>query len=300
MPADGDAFWLLLLHCLLDKHGVAPHYRGRLQQLAATGSGSPVGRAACRAAGGRVTPEEFLGATRSGAWETLDELGGRLAAEVKRRRTLRDRWRMLARRVVATARKPFLLRRRRGVNLALLGPNGVGKSTAAARLQQSFPFESRVVYMGIWKGSGGSPPRQAAEVATRPLRIWWRYLRAQYHQLRGRLVIFDRYVYEARLPAGPPLLAAKRPYFWLLAHVVPPAQSAVVLDVPGHVAYGRKQENPPDELELERRFYASLAGRVPSLELVSAARSAEEVGAEITAIVWRDLASRWRGGRPHS
>jgi thymidylate kinase len=300
MPADEDAFWLLLLHCLLDKRGVASHYRGPLQQLVATGSRSPIGRAACRAAGGRLTPGSFMGAVRSGAWETLDELGGRLAAELKRHRAVHERWRVLAKHGVATARKPLLLRRRRGVNLALLGPNGVGKSTAAAALQQSFPFESRVIYMGIWKGTGGSRPRQTAEVVTRPARIWCRYLRAQYHQLRGRLVIYDRYIYEALLPARPPLLAAKRPYFWLLAHVVPPAQSVVVLDVPGHVAYGRKQENPPDELESERRLYAGLAGRVPSLELIDAVHGPETVRAEITAIVWRELANRWRGGRSHS
>jgi thymidylate kinase len=300
VPADADAFWLLLLHCLLDKRGVAPHDRGRLQQLVGTSSSSPVARAACRAAGGRLTPEAFMAAVRSGAWETLDELGGRLAAELKRHRAARERWRAFSKDVVSTARKPLLLRRRRGVNLALLGPNGVGKSTAAAALQRSFPFESRVVYMGIWKGTGGSRPRQAAEVVTRPVRIWRRYLRAQYHQLRGRLVIFDRYVYEALLPARPPFVAAKRPYFWLLAHVVPPAQSVVVLDVPGRVAFGRKQENPPDELESERRLYAGLAGRVPSFELVDAVHGPEAVRADITAIVWRDLADRWRGGRSHA
>jgi hypothetical protein len=137
-----------------------------------------------------------------------------------------------------------------------------------------------------------------SQVVTRPLRLWCRYLLAQYHQLRGRLVIFDRYVYEAAaLPAKPPLLAAKRPYFWFLAHVVPRAGSAVVRDVPGHVTYERKQKNSAEELESERRTYARLAGRMPSLEFIDAVHGPERVRAEITAIVWRDLASRWRGGR---
>jgi thymidylate kinase len=295
VPADEDAFWLLLLHCLLDKGGVAPHHRARLQHLAATGSRSAIGRAVCRAAGGGLTQGDFMGAVRSGGWDRLEELGQRLAAELKRRRPVRERLRVLAKDVAATVRKPFLLPRRRGVNLALLGPNGVGKSTAAAGLQRTFPFESRVVYMGVWKAAGGSPVRAVMEVLARPARIWSHYLRAQYHQLRGRLVIFDRYVYEALLPARPPLLAAKRPYFWLLAHALPPAQSVVVLDVPGHVAYGRKQENPPDELESERRVYAQLAGRVASLELIDAVQDSETVRADITAVVWRDLANRWRG-----
>jgi thymidylate kinase len=300
VPADEDAFWLLLLHCLLDKRGVAPHHRARLQRLVATGSRSAIGGTVCRAAAGGLTPGIFMGAVRSGQWDRLEELGQRLVAELKRRRPVGERLWALARQVVATARKPFLLPRRRGVNLALLGPNGVGKSTAAAGLQRTFPFESRVVYMGVWKAAGGSRVRAVMEVLARPARIWLHYLLAQYHQLRGRLVIFDRYVYEARLPARPPLLAAKRPYFWLLAHILPPARSIVVLDVPGDVAYGRKQENPPDELESERRIYAQLADRVASLELIDAVQDAETVRADITAIVWRDLVNRWQGTRSGS
>ena len=297
LPADADAFWLLLLHCLLDKRTVAPHYRRRLQRLVASGSSSPIGQAACRAAGQRVTPEAFLAAVSDGDWELLERRGRQLATGLKRHRGARERLAPLASHAVATARKPFLLPRRRGVNLALLGPDGSGKSTAAALLQRSFPFESRVMHMGVWKAVGGNPARQIAEIATRPLRIWCRYLLAQYHQLRGRLVIFDRYVYEAALPAKPPLVAAKRPYFWFLARVLPRARSAVVLDVPGHVTYRRKQENPPDQLESERRIYAGLARKVPSVDLVDAVHGPETVAAEISAIVWRDVERRWKGGR---
>ena len=73
-----------------------------------------------------------------------------------------------------------------------------------------------------------------------------------------------------------------------------------MLDVPGDVAYGRKQENPPDELESERRIYAQLADRVASLELIDAVQDAETVRADITAIVWRDLVNRWQGTRSGS
>jgi thymidylate kinase len=153
--------------------------------------------------------------------------------------------------------------------------------------------------MGIWKAAGDTRGSAATvlEIVTRPLRIWWRYLRAQYHQLRGRQVVFDRYVYEALLPAKPPCLAVKRAYFWLLAHALPPAHTVVVLDAPGHVAYSRKQENPPEELESERRIYAQLAGRVRSLAIVDAGADRDTVRAEITDIVWRELAARWQRPR---
>ncbi|MBV9799480.1 MAG: hypothetical protein JO039_15650, partial [Solirubrobacterales bacterium] len=128
------------------------------------------------------------------------------------------------------------------------------------------------------------------------LTIWRRYLLAQYHLMRGRLVIFDRYVYEALLPPRPPLVAAKRAYFWVLAHSIPRPQVAAVLDVAGSVAYGRKQENPAAELESERQMYARLPERVSSAELIDAGVDADQVRAEITAIVWRELTARWQRG----
>jgi thymidylate kinase len=181
------------------------------------------------------------------------------------------------------------------VSVALLGPNGVGKSTLASGLQRRFPFGSSVVYMGLWKGAGGGRTRRVSEVLARPLRIWSRYAAARYQQARGRLVIYDRYVYEARLPARPPLLAAKRLYSWLLEHAVPRPDAAVVLDVDGRVAYGRKQENPPEDLESERQVYALLAASESEVELVDAARDPGAVRADVTEIVWRKLATRWRG-----
>jgi thymidylate kinase len=299
VPADGDAFWLLLLHCLLDKGVVAPHHRPTLRRLAFAALTSPLAGAVGSAAGSELRPDAIVDAVRSGEWQLLADLGGRLRAELKRRRPGPQRLHVLISRAVEFARKPLLLPRRRGLNLALIGPNGAGKSTAAAALRRHLPFDSRVVYMGMWKASGDTRggPLIVAEIVTRPLRLWWRYLLAQYHQLRGRLVVFDRYVYEAMLPARPPFVPVKRAYFWFLAHAVPPARTVVVLDVPAHLAYGRKQENPPEELECERRFYGHLARRVPAVELVDAAADADTVCADITAIVWRELASRWQGHR---
>jgi ABC-type Fe3+/spermidine/putrescine transport system ATPase subunit len=218
-------------------------------------------------------------------------------ADLKRERSVLESSRATARRAIRVARKPLLLRRRRGVSVALLGPNGVGKSTVAAGLQQGFPLGAKVLHMGLWKTTATRPGSRAVEILTRPLRLWGRSAVAHYHQARGRLVIYDRYVYEARLPAKPPLLAAKRLYFWMLGHAIPPPDAAVVLDVAGDVAYGRKQENPPEELESERRVYAHLAASEPLIELVDASQPADAVRADVTAIVWDKVAARWTRGR---
>lgn len=298
VPADGDAFWLLLLHCLLDKRRVARHQQARLQRLAPAGVRSPLGAAVCAAAGDRFAPVAFARVARLGDWDALSEMGEVLGSELRRRRGVGERLRASGGVVLGVVRKPLLLRRRKGVSLALLGPNGVGKSTAAAGIHRAFPMQSRVVYMGLWKAADQTRTRSTTvlEILLRPFHIWRRYLLAQFHQMRGRLVIFDRYVYEALLPPRPPLVRSKRAYFWLLAHLIPRPGAAVVLDVPGHVAYGRKQENPTDVLESERVIYARLSSQRRPLELIDATADADTVRAELTTIVWRELAARWQGG----
>lgn len=292
LPADGDAFWLLALHCLLDRRKVAVHYRRPLRELAGAGAGSALGSELLGAAGPAFAPAAFTDAALRGDWERLEALGERLLDELRRRRPLAGRSRATAASLAALARKPLLLPRRRGISVALLGPDGAGKSTVAAAIGQGFPLESRIIYMGLWKATGGRPPGLAAALV-RPLRIWRRYLLAQYHQLRGRLVIFDRYVYEARLPPKPPLTGLKKPYFWLLAHAVPAPGAIVVLDAPGAVAFERKRESRPAALDEDLLVYRGL----PGAELVDASRDLGDVRADVTAIVWRRLASRWAGGR---
>jgi thymidylate kinase len=297
MPLDGDAFWLLLAHSLLDGGGVPAHYRGALQVLAPRSAGSHLGRAVLSAAGNRLDPAAFHEAVLGGDWQRLTEMGTRLVDDLKRERSVMDSSRATARRAIRIARKPFLLRRRRGLSVALLGPNGVGKSTVAAGLQQGFPLGARIVHMGLWKTAATRPGARAVEILTRPLRLWGRSAIGHYHQARGRLVIYDRYVYEARLPAKPPLVAAKTLYFWVLGHAIPRPDAAVVLDVAGDVAYGRKQENPPEELESERRVYADLAASEPLMEVVDASKAPDAVRADVTAIVWDKVAARWAKGR---
>jgi O-antigen/teichoic acid export membrane protein len=300
IPSDADAFWLLLLHCLLDKGQVASHHASSLRRLAPAAPDSQLGSCLCAAAGRKFAPDDFVMAAHAGEVELLRDLGIRLAASLRRRRPLHERLRVCAGSVIRVGRQPLLLRRRKGLSLALLGPNGVGKSTAAAGLERTLPFELRVVYMGMW-AVPNRPRRRAAatvEIVVRPLRLWGRYLVAQYHQFRGRVVVFDRYVYEALLPPRPPLVMAKRMYFWCLAHAIPGPRLAVVLDVPGEVAYGRKQENPPDELESERHVYRELAGRTAAMAVVDAAVDADSVRAEITNVIWTELVRRWQKARP--
>jgi thymidylate kinase len=294
VPDDDDAFWLLLGHCLLDERAVPVRYRERLQELAARASGDSLG-CAIVAAAGWGEPAALRDAVRAGDWSGLERMRARLVRELSSRSSRAEGWRTDTHAVVRWARKPLLLRRRRGVSIALLGPNGVGKTTLAVGLKRGFPLGARVLHMGIWKrATGASPAARFAEILGRPFRLWAISALAHYHQARGRLVIYDRYVYEASLPPKPPLLAAKRVYFGALARLMPRPDAAVVLDVPGEIAYQRKQENPPDELEAERRVYAELAAREPHVHLVDASRGPDDVRTDVTEIVWEKVRTRWR------
>jgi thymidylate kinase len=294
MPDDDDAFWLLLGHCLLDERAVPVRYRERLRELAVRASGDSLGRATVAAAG-QVDPAPLREAALAGDWARLERIGARLVHDLRSRRSRQESWRTDTQAALRWARKPLLFPRRRGVSVALLGPNGVGKSTLAEGLRRGFPLGARVLHMGIWKrATATSGPARLAEVLARPFRLWAISALAHYHQARGRLVIYDRYVYEARLPPKPPLVGAKRLYLGGIALLMPRPDATVVLDVPGDVAYLRKQENPPEELEAERRVYAELAAREPRAELVDASRGPDAVRADVTAIVWERVQARWR------
>jgi hypothetical protein len=132
------------------------------------------------------------------------------------------------------------------------------------------------------------------EVAFRPFRAWRRYLGALCLQARGHLVVFDRYVYDARRPPRPPLVLAKRLYFWLLSHAVGTPDLTILLDLPGAVAFGRKGEDGLAETEQERQEFLALGSQL-DLRIVDATRTADEVRSDVLTLIWEATRARWAG-----
>jgi thymidylate kinase len=290
--APDDSFWALLLHCLVDKGTVAPHYRTRLQELAraaqAEGPLAQVVREVCPVG---WTPARLIRDVQRGEWSAL-EAGGRA---LTRRWCRRERvWARLAGSRVRQFAQDLLLSRQRGLSIALLGANGVGKSTLASSLQRTFWLPVRTVYMGLWRDEARSPLGRAVAVAGRPFRAWWRYLQAQYQQARGRVVIFDRYTYDALLPPRPPYAWLKAPYLWLIAHACPAPDMVLVLDAPSAVIYGRKAEQSLEDTHHERHQFLALAQRLPQLQIVDAHRAQDAVRVDVTERIWQQYVARWR------
>jgi thymidylate kinase len=117
--------------------------------------------------------------------------------------------------------------------------------------------------------------------------VWRRYLAALRHRVLGRLVLFDRYVYDARLPARGGLTWLKRPYFAMLSRCCPAPDLVILLDAPGHVMHARSGEYDAVHLEMERRQYARIAATLPWAVRVDANRPAEAVLRDAVGQVWR-------------
>ncbi|MDT0351694.1 dTMP kinase [Pseudonocardia charpentierae] len=177
----------------------------------------------------------------------------------------------------------------RGVTVALLGPDGVGKSTLLAGLATAYPLAIRQIYMGMWQGAGqpGYTRLDAVRaILVRPFRVWWRVLCGAVHVARGRVVVFDRYTYDALLPVTGSWPLLKRPYFWVLAHLAPRPDLVLVLDLPGEVAFARKGESTPERLEAVRQGFLALVPRLGA-EVVDAAAPPEQVRADVVARIWQ-------------
>jgi O-antigen/teichoic acid export membrane protein/thymidylate kinase len=285
-----DAFWTLMLHTLLDKRAVSPAHAARLQALATHArSDGPLGGFVLSLLPERCDLERVRATVDRGEWPDLVALG----------RPIRAAWRRLdgigvtSRYIWGVSQRlaePFvLLARRRGVSVALLGPDGAGKSSLAEAIMADSRLPVRLVYMGMWKADGSRIPGLA--LLRRPISVWRRYLVALFHVTAGRIVIFDRYTYDATIPPHGPLTWLKRPYFWLLAHAIPAPDLVFVLDVPGPLLYARKGEYDADRLEAERRHFSALAGRLRNAILVDATRSPDAVLSAVSERIWRRYAT---------
>jgi thymidylate kinase len=141
-----------------------------------------------------------------------------------------------------------------------------------------------------------SKPRLVLEIVFRPLVIWRRYLESLRHRSLGRLVVFDRYVYDAMLPPTGSLVQLKRLYFWVLSRLCPAPHLVLVLDVPGRVMHLRKAEHDVERLEADREQFRRLLGRLANAELVDADRPADVVLTDVLDRIWRRYADRTSGG----
>jgi hypothetical protein len=297
LPED-DAFWTLLLHRLVDKGGVGSRDAVRLPELAeAARTDSTLARLVESLCPPGWSAGSIVGAASRGEWTSLADLSAPLAAAWRKRERGNVRRRTLTNTFWRWSGKVLRWSGRRGLRVALLAPDGAGKSTLTKGIERRFYFPVRAINMGLYQMPRARTRRRlrgkglARQLATQ----WAGWLEGAYYRRRGRLVLFDRYAYDALLPTRFQYTRLGKARRWLLARACPPPELVIMLDVPGEVLYERKGEKTAALLETQRRAYRAMLPRFPRAGIVDASREAEEVRAEVTALIWQEYTRRANG-----
>lgn len=308
--APEDELWVTVLHLLADD-GASPVDPTRLSSVgelarSVNGEVDPEwDRALASILPRGVTPADVVAVLREDP-EISRTVLLLLRRELRRRTALRG----FAQRGPAAVGRVLWLRGteqarqwrgRRGLLVAVLGPDGAGKSTLLDALEQTWPWPHRRIYFGLWPDvRRPSALSSALWPLRRPPRATSRYARGLAAALRGRLVLFDRYVYDAAVPPEGRARALKRAYFSVLLRCAPHPDMAVLLQAPGDVLFARKGEMSPERLDanaaalLAHLRRAERRGR-PRVLTVDATRPPAEVAGVVVAAVWSLAAARLTG-----
>jgi thymidylate kinase len=320
-----DEFFTLFLHCLLDKGNFREARRDRLIELhRELRDDEALAKSAAeyfeRYLAPIITWDMVAKALVAEDWPSLLKRRRAVARRFFWRNPLMSAWRQISTIVLRRMRPLFFALRQRGFSVALLAPDGAGKSTLAKELTRDAYLRARLIYMGTnldastvglpttrWlheqlksRRNGAAkkknPPRiilKGAAFVNRLVEQWYRAGVAIGHLLRGRLVVFDRYIYDSWLNK-PPATVWKRLRRKLFESLCPRPDLVILLDAPGQMLFERKGEHTPEWLEKQRRAYLALQDHVPQMRIVDATQQAEAVKREVTAMIWRQHGLRGR------
>ncbi len=278
-PADSWLLWILLLRALVDKGELPERHRPYVQALAQRWSGGPPALESLAQQHG-LEPSEVVAIAAAGDWQGLLRRSAQAAPGGP---SCRSR----IRGAVARLRHMF---RSRGLSVAVLGPDGAGKSTLVQALARSLPLPVRIQYMGL---TGGRMPQADAlrvpglVFIARVLLLWARYARGAYHRAGGGIVLFERYTLDGAVPSGMRLSIVGRLSRRLQRRACPMPDLVLLLDASGETLYARSGEYGPEVLERWRGAFERLQESVPQLERIDAEAPAAAVRQEAERRIWR-------------
>jgi hypothetical protein len=291
VPSPEDELLTLLLHCVLDKGYFSPARKERLGELRQQGIDT-----------NRVTSllniywspdmswQILINRIDSGNWKAFLDEGEKVASYLVRGHRLGTAIHSIQSRILRKFNNWVGKFQIRGPLVALLAPDGAGKSTLANNIEKSFYLPVEIIYMGLYqKGDkvSGASFLPGSGLIKKLARQWMRYLTARYYQMRGRLVIFDRYTYDSFLVPQKDLNLVRRWRRWILAHACPSPDLVILLDAPGDLLYERKREHTAEFLEQQRRSYLDLRNEIPKLMVLDVQSDPDIVRRQATALIWQ-------------
>lgn len=205
-----------------------------------------------------------------------------------------------------------------GLFIAVLGPDGAGKSTLIDKLEQklsgafrnSVKFHLRPGIIGKKEEGNpvtdphGNPPRSYLMSI---LKIGYYltdyilgYLFKLYPKLvRSTMIVFDRYyddilVDSARYRYGGPSILAE-----LIHYFIPKPDLILTLDVSEEMILTRKQEVGKEELIRQRKSYRELAAKLPNAVILDSDQNPEKLADDASEIIIDYLHKRYMMRRNH-
>jgi thymidylate kinase len=318
-PAPEAELVTLLLHCVLDKGMIAANRSARLAQLRhEVADEAYLNRLLGTYWGPGMSWACLAQLIERAAWAELLAQRLKVLQHLARGQQLHAFARSVGGRVLRKLDRVAGALQPRSLSVALLAPDGGGKTTLANQLTKTFYLPSRYIYMGTnieastvglpttrWIAANAARPARSSGLPTwlaaRGLRFvnnvfeqWYRYGTSYYHLIRGRLVLFDRYVYDSPASTQSTRSLKSRLRRWLLHGAAPKPNLVVYLDAPGEVLYARKGEHSPAVLEQQRQHYLGLQKHLPQMVVVDATSDADKVRRRVTALIWRGYASHLR------
>jgi thymidylate kinase len=283
-----DRGWLLVLHLLLDKGHISENRRDEVVRAAVqAGADGPVPTFLSRLTGDPSLPVRLLDALRGSHFDAAEELGRQIRRRWESRYPGRVVLLRLARRFARRVSGVTLASWGPGRVVAILGPDGAGKTTLAASVCDDLPATTRYVYMGLWRESRWDAPLRGIPGGPTGLlvsRAISAGLRVRYHRFRGRIVVVDRFSYDVL--ASQPATIGDRVVAAVALRVAPEPDELLLLDAPGEVMFARKHEHSVELLEARRQSYLGLRTRFPAMVVLDATRSADHVRRMALDALW--------------
>jgi thymidylate kinase len=294
LPERNDAFWHLLLHYMLDRGDIPLPWREILHERAKDARAVGPLAACLDALPGDATSLQVLTAVQAADWSSLQMLFSDIRKAWLRAQSPTSQVRFGAQRALSRFGLSQWTSFRPGLSVAVLGPDGAGKTTLAQGLRDSLAIPTRYVYMGLWKE--GRLEQLLSHVPGLNLllmlfRLVARSCRLSYFRWRGCIVILDRFSYDAVLVTQEASWR-QRVTAALVLRMSQPPDLIVVLDLPGEVAFARKGEQDVATLNEWRASYRALESGSAQLVVLDATKPIAEVRRLATEAIWKTIRRR--------